>query len=46
MKTKLRKPKQTKGLLNMSDEELDVLVKKLVKEGRKWLAKQRKKGNL
>lgn len=30
----------------MSDEELDVLVKKLVKEGRKWLAKQRKKGNL
>ena len=47
MKTKQRKPKQkTKGLLDMSDDELDVLVKKLLKEGRKWLAKQRKKGNL
>jgi len=47
MKTKQRKPKQKiKGLLNMSEEELDILAKKLLKEGRKWLAKQRKKGNL
>jgi hypothetical protein len=44
MKTNTKKPKQKiKGLSNMSDEELSVLAKNLLKEGRKWLAKQRKK---
>lgn len=47
MRAKARRPQQKiKGLSNMSEEELDILVKKLLKEGRKWLAKQRKKGNL
>jgi len=44
MKTNAKKSKQKiKGLSNMSDEELSVLAKNLLKEGRKWLAKQRKK---
>jgi hypothetical protein len=44
MKAKQKRSKERTKLSEMSDEELDILVKKLLKEGRKWLARQRKKG--